>query len=112
MLSLFLSVPSSLNHRHVDPIAIGAFGAMKSGIFVSCLAGIDGPRLQTVENYGPWVMTVAASSGDRSFLVDMRLIDGQIVCGQSLNHLRGTRRLAKLITGAAAAISEVTSATL
>ena len=76
MLSLFLSVLPALNHRHVDPIAIDAFGAMKNGIFVSCLAGNDGLGLQTIKNYGPWVMTVVASIVDKSFPVDMRLGDG------------------------------------
>ena len=57
-------------------------------------------------------MTKAMSIVDRSFLVDVRLDDGQIVPGQSLNHLRGTRRSAKLIIGVATTISKVTNATL
>lgn len=67
-----------------DPIAIGAFGAMKRGIFVSCSAGNDGPKLQTVTNYAPWIMTVGASSLDRDFPANVKLGDGQVVAGRAL----------------------------
>ena len=50
-----------------DALAIGAFHAVKKGIFVSCAGGNFGPELMTVQNVAPWMVTVAASSIDRQF---------------------------------------------
>lgn len=60
-----------------DPIAIGAFHAMKRGIVTSCSAGNDGPSPMTVENVAPWIMTVAASTIDRQFTTVVTLGDGK-----------------------------------
>ncbi|KAF7804319.1 subtilisin-like protease SBT4.15 [Senna tora] len=59
-----------------DPIAIGAFHAMKRGVLTSCSAGNDGPNTMTVENVAPWILTVAASSLDRHFFTDIVLGNG------------------------------------
>ncbi|OAY74606.1 Subtilisin-like protease SBT3.3, partial [Ananas comosus] len=45
----------------------GTLHAVASGITVVFSAGNDGPAPQTVENSSPWVITVAASTIDRSF---------------------------------------------
>lgn len=50
-----------------DSILIGSFHAVAQGISVVCAAGNGGPSAQTVENTAPWILTVAASSIDRSF---------------------------------------------
>ncbi|GKV37501.1 hypothetical protein SLEP1_g45527 [Rubroshorea leprosula] len=50
-----------------DPIAIGAFHAMKKRISTSWSAGNGGPDLFSVEKVAPWVLTVGASSMDRNF---------------------------------------------
>lgn len=67
-----------------DTIAIGTFGAMKRGIFVSASAGNGGPDPYTVRNVAPWIMTVGASTVDREFYLDAALGDGKIVRGQSM----------------------------
>ncbi|KAB1997459.1 hypothetical protein ES319_D12G025500v1 [Gossypium barbadense] len=41
-----------------NPIAIGAFAALKKGIFGSCSAGNNGPHAYTILNGAPWITTV------------------------------------------------------
>lgn len=60
-----------------DPIAIGAFHAMKRGVLTSCSAGNSGPYPMTVENVAPWLLTVAASAIDRQFTTVLALGDGK-----------------------------------
>lgn len=75
----FLSVSIGGNARQFfsDPIAIGAFHAMKRGILTSCSAGNDGPYTMTVENVAPWILTVAASATDRQFITEVALGNGK-----------------------------------
>ncbi|ONI06851.1 hypothetical protein PRUPE_5G085300 [Prunus persica] len=63
VLSLSLGGPSV--PLYVDLIAVGAFGAMRKGIFVSCSAGNDGPEHGSLSNEAPWILTVGASTTDR-----------------------------------------------
>ncbi|KAL3498740.1 hypothetical protein ACH5RR_041472 [Cinchona calisaya] len=49
-----------------DGIAIGAFGAIQKGVFVSCSAGNSGPESASVSNEAPWILTVGASTTDRN----------------------------------------------
>lgn len=50
-----------------DGLAIGSFHAVKNGIVVVCSAGNSGPKLSTVSNLSPWMLTVGASTMDRQF---------------------------------------------
>ncbi|RWR87698.1 subtilisin-like protein protease SBT3.8 isoform X2 [Cinnamomum micranthum f. kanehirae] len=61
-VSLGLGVPSVL-----DVISFGSLHAVSKGITVVCSAGNSGPRSQLVENAAPWIISVAASTMDRSF---------------------------------------------
>lgn len=54
-------------------ISIGAFHAVAKGITVICSAGNAGPSAQTIQNTAPWVITVAASTVDRSFPTSVTL---------------------------------------
>ena len=56
-----------------DGVAIGSFHAMAKGIPVVCGASNDGPLAQSVQNTAPWIITVAASTIDRSFPTPIRL---------------------------------------
>ncbi|CAN1256045.1 Subtilisin-like protease SBT3.6 [Linum perenne] len=67
-----------------DPLSIGSFHAAMSGIIVVCSGGNSGPYSQTVINTAPWVVTVAASSIDRSFPVGITLGNNQTFVGQGL----------------------------
>ncbi|KAL2543908.1 Subtilisin-like protease SBT1.7 [Forsythia ovata] len=65
VLSLSIGAGSSPFYEE-DGIAIGAFGAMQKGIFVSCAAGNGGPFNSSLSNEAPWILTVGASTIDRN----------------------------------------------
>ncbi|CAM0885109.1 unnamed protein product [Alopecurus aequalis] len=67
-----------------DPISIGAFSAVSKGILVVCAAGNNGPRLGSVTNDAPWLLTVGAGSVDRSFRAEVRLGNGKSIHGEAL----------------------------
>ncbi|KAG0607955.1 hypothetical protein M758_8G067000 [Ceratodon purpureus] len=83
-----LSVGGGVVPYYEDAIAIGSFGAMKKGIFVSCSAGNSGPGPMSVSNIAPWVITVGASTLDRKFPANVVLGNGTALEGVSL--VRGT----------------------
>lgn len=66
-----------------DSVAIGTLAAIEKGIFVSCSAGNAGPVKSTVENDAPWVMTVGASTMDRTIRSIVRLGNGLEFDGES-----------------------------
>ncbi|XP_019084395.1 PREDICTED: subtilisin-like protease SBT4.15 [Camelina sativa] len=82
-----------------DPIAIGAFHAMKKGILTMCSAGNNGPGLFTVSNLAPWVMTVAANSLDRKFETVVKLGNGLTASGISLNGFSPSEKMYPLTSG-------------
>ncbi|XP_022748166.1 subtilisin-like protease SBT1.6 [Durio zibethinus] len=69
---------------YLDPIAIGAYGAVSRGIFVSSSAGNDGPNLMSVTNLAPWLVTVGAGTIDRNFPAEVIIGDGRRLNGVSL----------------------------
>lgn len=69
---------------YLDPIAIGAYGAVSRGVFVSSSAGNDGPNGMSVTNLAPWLTTVGAGTIDRNFPADVILGDGRKLAGVSL----------------------------
>ena len=83
VLSLSLGGPSIPFYE--DSIAIGAFGAIQKGVFVSCAAGNSGPFNQTSSNEAPWILTVGAGTFDRNKRAKVLLgnnasYDGQSFC--------------------------------
>ncbi|KAL8543838.1 hypothetical protein ACS0TY_004406 [Phlomoides rotata] len=67
-----------------DNIAIGSFAAMEKGIFISCSGGNSGPFNETITNDAPWILTVGASTIDRSIRATAKLGDGQEFDGESV----------------------------
>ncbi|XP_065871979.1 cucumisin-like [Euphorbia lathyris] len=61
-----------------DSISIGAFHAMKNGILTSNSAGNGGPLSETLLNFAPWALSVAASTIDRKFVSKVKLGNGAI----------------------------------
>ncbi|GJN26764.1 hypothetical protein PR202_gb14722 [Eleusine coracana subsp. coracana] len=67
-----------------DPFAIGTFGAVEKGVFVSMAAGNGGPGPGTLTNDAPWMLTVAASTMDRLIGAQVRLGNGLSFDGESV----------------------------
>ncbi|XP_044464681.1 subtilisin-like protease [Mangifera indica] len=67
-----------------DSVAVGAFSAIQKGIFVSCSAGNEGPFYQTLSNEAPWILTVGASTIDRTITASAQLGNGQVYDGESI----------------------------
>ncbi|KAL6546903.1 hypothetical protein OROMI_022624 [Orobanche minor] len=68
-----------------DGIAIASFHAVKKGIVVIASAGNDGPAAGTVSNTAPWIITVGASTTDRTFEAKVVLKNGRSIAGTSLS---------------------------
>lgn len=79
-VSLALGVPSVL-----DVISFGLLHALSKGITVVCSAGNSGPRSQLVENAAPWIISVAASTMDRSFPTPITLGNNRTIMGQAMS---------------------------
>ncbi|KAH0973955.1 hypothetical protein GBA52_015854 [Prunus armeniaca] len=73
---LSLSLGGASVPFYADGIAIGAFGAIQKGIFVSCSAGNSGPFYASLANEAPWILTVGASTIDRSIKATALLGNG------------------------------------
>lgn len=82
ILSLSLGGPSM--PFHLDNIALGAYSAMEKGIFVSCAAGNNGPSRSTMSNEAPWILTVGASTIDRTIRTTAVLGNKVELLGESL----------------------------
>ncbi|KAM0939931.1 putative tripeptidyl-peptidase II [Dioscorea sansibarensis] len=68
-----------------DIVAMGAFAALKKGVFVSCSAGNGGPHAYTIINGAPWLTSVGAGKIDREFVATVNLGDGdKIIRGLSV----------------------------
>jgi subtilisin family serine protease len=61
-----------------DALSVGSFHAAAKGIAVVCSGGNSGPFPETVINAAPWVITVGASTIDRTFL-------SQVVLGNNFS---------------------------
>ncbi|OUZ99470.1 Peptidase S8/S53 domain [Macleaya cordata] len=81
---LSLSLGSDSVPFHMDNIAVGSFGAIQKGIFVSCSAGNSGPLDSTLSNEAPWILTVGASTIDRTIVATAKLGNGEELDGESL----------------------------
>ncbi|KAK7372432.1 hypothetical protein VNO80_05810 [Phaseolus coccineus] len=82
-----------------DEFAIGAFHAMRRGILTSKTADNLGPNLASMSNVAPWFISVAATTIDRKFFTDLKLGNGQIIQGISVNTFSPTQNGYPLIFG-------------
>ncbi|XP_055960166.1 cucumisin-like [Mercurialis annua] len=86
-----------------DPIAIGAFHSMKNGILTSNSAGNSGPDPGSVSNCSPWSLSVAASTIDRKFMTPVKLGNGAVYQGNSINTFEQGNTMHPIIFSADAA---------
>ncbi|KAE8718057.1 Cucumisin [Hibiscus syriacus] len=93
---------SSASDYFDDPIAIGTFHSMKNGILTSNSAGNSGPVLSSISNLSPWSLSVAASTIDRKFVTNVKLGNGEIYEGTSINTFDLDGKMYPFIAGAAA----------
>ncbi|RHN63323.1 putative cucumisin [Medicago truncatula] len=80
-ISLGLSEPPPFFN---DSTAIGAFAAIQKGIFVSIAAGNFGPSDASLVNGAPWMLTVGASTIDRTIVATAVLGNGEEFEGESV----------------------------
>ncbi|XP_023644930.1 subtilisin-like protease SBT3.3 isoform X3 [Capsella rubella] len=66
-----------------NEFATGLFHAVAKGIVVVCAGGNNGPEAQTVTNTAPWILTVAATTLDRSFPTPITLGNNKVILGQA-----------------------------
>ncbi|TYG51917.1 hypothetical protein ES288_D10G299600v1, partial [Gossypium darwinii] len=83
-----------------DSIAIGAFHSMKNGILTSNSAGNDGPYYASVVNISPWSLSVGASTIDKKFQTMVKLGNGKVFKGTSINTFDLKGKFHPLIWGA------------
>ncbi|KAG6512418.1 hypothetical protein ZIOFF_030529 [Zingiber officinale] len=81
---LSLSLGGKMVDYFRDTAAIGAFGAMEKGVFVSCSAGNAGPVPSSLSNVAPWMTTVGAGTLDRDFPAYVMLGNGENYTGVTL----------------------------
>ncbi|GMI72582.1 hypothetical protein like AT5G59100 [Hibiscus trionum] len=95
-----LSVGSTIpNDYFRDSISIGAFHAMRNRILTVNSAGNQGPGRATITNFSPWTLSVAASTIDRKFLTRVKLGNGVIYEGVSINTFDLKNKMYPIIHG-------------
>ncbi|WJZ93645.1 hypothetical protein VitviT2T_012569 [Vitis vinifera] len=102
---LSVSIGGTVGPFFEDPIAIGAFHAMRRGVLVSSSAGNDGPLEATVQNVAPWILTVGATGLDREFRSQVKLGNGMKASGVSVNTFSPRKKMYPLTSGTLASNS-------
>ncbi|CAN6268866.1 unnamed protein product [Urochloa humidicola] len=82
IISMSIGAKSTPFYR--DSIAVGTLGAIEKGVVVTVSAGNSGPNASSVTNEAPWMLTVAASTMDRSIRSSVRLGNGLFFHGESV----------------------------
>nr|XP_010934028.2 subtilisin-like protease SBT3.5 [Elaeis guineensis] len=84
---------------HGDGYPAGSLPAVMKGITVAFIAGNEGPVPQTLNNEVPWVITVAASSIDRSFPTVITLGNNKKLVGQGAFYRPDKDQFKELVYG-------------
>lgn len=76
-ISMGLEIPFPADFDVRNAINFASFHAVERGIVVVGAAGNSGPVSHTVSNTAPWILTVAATTIDRSFPTPLLLVNNQ-----------------------------------
>ncbi|XP_078431246.1 subtilase family protein isoform X2 [Wolffia australiana] len=106
VISISIGVSGSAPPFAEDSLAIGSLYALKSNVVVALSGGNSGPASGTVSNLAPWMITVGASSIDRSFPSPVVLGDGSILEGQTVTPYKLKKREHNLIYAADAELPD------
>ncbi|KAF9593855.1 hypothetical protein IFM89_025640 [Coptis chinensis] len=96
VISISIGANAPSNHTS-DAIAIGSLHAIKKNIVVSCSAGNSGPAAGTVENVAPWVISVGASTIDRTISSPLVLGNGVKIEGHSATPYKLKKKMYPLV---------------
>ncbi|XP_077246194.1 subtilisin-like protease SBT3.9 [Tasmannia lanceolata] len=107
VISVSLGSSPPLSAYVEDVVAIGSFHAVAKGITVVCSAGNSGPYSHTVINTAPWIITVAASTIDRSFPTAITLGNNQTLVGQALYTGKHVGKFYRIVYGEDVASSNI-----
>ncbi|KAK7245605.1 hypothetical protein RIF29_40452 [Crotalaria pallida] len=80
-----------------DVIAKGSLHAVRKNIVVVCSAGNFGPIPKSLSNPAPWIITVGASTVDRSFVAPIMLRNGTSIEGRSITPVHMKNRFYPLV---------------
>lgn len=94
-LSLGPNAAAVGNVTFTDTFEIACLGALKAGVYVVHAAGNTGPGLSTITSWSPWIMSVGASTMDRTYPNFLHTGDGKSFSGLGL--ARKYRALLSLI---------------
>jgi subtilisin family serine protease len=75
---------SGTQTNYLDPVEVAFLMARRAGVFVATSAGNSGPGASTVAHISPWLMSVAASTQNRSFVGTATLGNNQSYKGVTL----------------------------
>lgn len=67
------------NYYKSDPISVGGLHATLKEVVVVASAGNSGPKVSSVSNVAPWILTVGANTVDRTFPATVILGDGTLL---------------------------------
>ncbi|KAK2393822.1 hypothetical protein P8452_15747 [Trifolium repens] len=96
VLNLSIGYHNPLKYED-DVIARGALQAIRNNIVVVCSAGNSGPVASSLSNPAPWIITVGASTVDRTFLAPIKLANGTNIEGRSITPLYMENNLRPLV---------------
>ncbi|GLJ22463.1 hypothetical protein SUGI_0422970 [Cryptomeria japonica] len=84
IISISLSSRPLTTNYTKEPVIFTSLEAVQNGVLVVGAASNTGPKIGTVQNEAPWLLTVGASTIDRAFHGMITLGDGQVVKGTSM----------------------------
>ncbi|GLJ13776.1 hypothetical protein SUGI_0219970 [Cryptomeria japonica] len=99
LISLSFGTTTPLPEYFASSSNIGSFHAMEKGISVVFSAGNAGPDPASVSNTAPWVISVAASTMDRSFPTYLMLGNNMTIRGEGVNTQRPNDTFVQLAYG-------------